>query len=117
VQLARVLVSPYEVWTWTQPEPPRVGRLDVSVAVLRPGTSTAVRDAEVRLAAVDPAHSVSTSASAVFDAGWFSALYQADLELRTPGRWRITVALAGRPEAPPRRSSSLSCRPRGCPGG
>jgi hypothetical protein len=95
VQLARVQVGPYEVWTWTQPDPPRVGRLDVSVAVYQPDTRTTVEDVEVRLTAADPAHAVSTSAGAAFDAGWFSSLYQADLELRTPGRWRITVAVTG----------------------
>ena len=42
LRLARAPLGPYVVSVWTQPDPPRVGTIDVSVAVMAPGTGEAV---------------------------------------------------------------------------
>jgi len=36
LRLGHVTAGPYHVSAWTQPQPPRVGRLDLSVAVMFP---------------------------------------------------------------------------------
>lgn len=87
--------GPYVVSVWTQPDPPRVGRLDVSVAVMQPATRKPVLDAETRVTGEHLGTSERTSARAGLDAGWLYSMYYADLELPTPGRWRITVSVAG----------------------
>ncbi len=94
LRLARAEAGPYLVSVWTQPDPPRVGRLDVSVAVMRPQDSTPVLDVAATVAARhadDPASSV--SGVAVRGGGGNLLLYHAELELSRAGRWRVTVAV------------------------
>ncbi len=96
LRVARAAVGSYLVSVWTQPDPPRVGRLDVSVAVMRPQDETAVLDAAPSVAARvagDPTSSV--EALAARGGGGNPLLYHAELELSRPGRWRVTVTVPG----------------------
>ena len=50
-RLTNAIVGPYTASVWTKPEPPRVGRMHVSVAVMRPQDSSPILDAHVQVAA------------------------------------------------------------------
>lgn len=94
LRLARVEAGPYLVSAWTQPDPPRVGQFDVSVAVMRPQDGTPVLDVATTVAAQhadDPTSRV--SGPAVRGGGGNFLLYHAELELPQPGRWRVSVAV------------------------
>ena len=54
VQLAKVPAGPYLVSVWTLPDPPRVGSLDVSLAVMEPRTERALLDASAQLTSNGP---------------------------------------------------------------
>jgi hypothetical protein len=99
LRVARATVGPYLVSVWTQPDPPRVGRLDVSVAVMRPEDGTAVLGAAPSVSAQalgDQAAPVTERA--VLGGGGTPLLYHAELELSRPGRWRVTVIVPPAPE-------------------
>lgn len=102
-QLVNAAAGPYRVSAWTQPDPPRVGALHLSVAVSEPAPGAGEReagqvvlDAEVRvqLQALDrPAQSITALASRQGSANKF--LYEADLELPAEGQWRVQVQVVG----------------------
>jgi hypothetical protein len=94
LRLARAEAGAYLVSVWTQPDPPRVGRLDVSVAVMRPHDGVPVLDVATTVAAQhadDPTSSVARVATR--GGGGNLLLYHADLESPRPGRWRVTVTV------------------------
>jgi hypothetical protein len=94
LRLARAPAGPFLVSAWTRPDPPRVGRVDVSVAVMRPESGEAVLDAEVDLAterADGPAGVVTTVAGRA--GGGNLLLYHGEMDLPEPGRWRVTVSV------------------------
>jgi len=92
--------GPYVVSVWTQPDPARVGTLDISAAILRADTREAVPDAEIRVTARD-----STSPQSVEERGrppsgglfdlLAPPLYHAKLAIPTSGRWHLIVSLEG----------------------
>jgi hypothetical protein len=96
VRVAKAPVGPYLVSVWSQPEPPRVGRLDVSVAVMRPTTEEALLDARVALTA-EPAGASANAATVTLvpGAGGNPLYYHRLVEIPAPGRWRLTVAVEG----------------------
>ncbi|MGH7333543.1 MAG: hypothetical protein ACREKS_12540 [Candidatus Rokuibacteriota bacterium] len=98
LRVARAQAGPYLVSVWTQPDPPRVGRLDVSVAVMRPQDGTAILDVATSVVA-EPADAPGPIAKtqATRGGGGNPFLYHAELELPQPGRWRVTVTV----QAPP----------------
>lgn len=92
-RLTGAIVGPYTVSVWTKPEPSKIGRIHVSVAVLHPQDGAPILDARVRVAAdsIDaPEHLISANASR----SW-GLLYDADLEIPSEGRWRIIVHVVG----------------------
>jgi membrane protein implicated in regulation of membrane protease activity len=96
LRLSRVTAGPYDVSAWTQPQPPRVGHVDLSVAVMFPDSGKAVPDGEVRAIArqVEP-HGPEVQARLERGAGGNVLLHHAVLELPAPGRWRVIVEVAG----------------------
>jgi len=99
----RLALAPAGSWVvsaWTSPDPPRVGRLDVSVAVLRSRTREPEPNAIVQVSARRPGANDTVRATAVLDPGgvfgFFSMpLAHATLPLSAEGPWRITVAVSG----------------------
>jgi hypothetical protein len=49
-RLSRAAAGPYRVSVWTQPTPPRVGALDVSVTIMRP-SGEVITDVAARMSA------------------------------------------------------------------
>ncbi len=95
-RLTRAPAGPYAVSVWTQPATPRVGTLDVSVAVMRPQDGTPVLDAVVHLTAEPLAHAGNpVTVVATPGTGGNRFLFYADLELPSPGAWRVTVSVSG----------------------
>ncbi len=92
LRLAKVPAGPHLLSVWTQPDPPRAGRLDIGVAVMRPPEATAILDADVQIRAerIDGIAGAATS-PATRGAGGNLLLYHAALELPAAGRWRVTV--------------------------
>jgi hypothetical protein len=99
LQLARAPAGPYAVSAWTQPNPPRVGRLDVSVVVLRPDTGEPMAHVDARVTARHVPSSQFVSAAVGPDTSLFSflspALRHGTIELRAPGHWRVNISVAG----------------------
>lgn len=95
-RLKKAAAGPYLVSVWTQPDPSRSGRVDVSVAVMRSPTAEPVEDAEVRLRA-EAIEGTGTTATAALErgAGGNRLLYHGNLVLPAEGRWRVTVAVQG----------------------
>lgn len=96
VRLAKVPAGPYLVSVWTQPDPPRVGPLDVSLAVMEPATERALLDATARVVlapAGDPGAAVVGQLEA--GAGESPFLYHAELEVPRAGPWRAVVSVEG----------------------
>ena len=95
-QLTAVRAGPYLVSAWTQPDSPRAGALDISVAVMRPESKRPVLDAEVHLTAARIEGEGSPLAGvAIRGAGANKLLYHANLELPGEGRWRVSVLVTG----------------------
>jgi hypothetical protein len=96
VRVAKAPVGPYLVSVWSQPDPARVGRLDVSVAVMRPATEEALLDARVALTAERAgAGGGAATVTLVPGAGGNPLYYHRLVEIPAPGRWRLTVAVEG----------------------
>jgi hypothetical protein len=96
LQLARARAGPYVVSVWTQPAPARVGRIDVSVAVMQPSTGEPVLDAAVRLLAESLRHKgLAAGAELRRGGGGNLLLYHGEVETSEPGRWRLTIEVEG----------------------
>lgn len=93
-RLTGAIAGPYTVSVWTKPEPPIVGRMHVSVAVMRPQDSSPILDARVRVA-VEPIHGQENLISANASRTW-GLLYDADLQIPSDGRWRINLRVEGK---------------------
>lgn len=92
-QLVQTPSGPYQLYTWTNPDPARVGTLHVTVALVAPATQQPVLNADVQIQALhanqqaQPVTMPATHANAVI-----KTYYEADLELLAAGPWQITVA-------------------------
>lgn len=95
LRLNKAVAGPYLVSAWSQPDPPRVGGIDVSVAVMQPLTGEAVLDAWAHLRA----ESIEGGriARAVLERGGRGnrLLHHGELVIPSAGRWRFTVTAAG----------------------
>ena len=90
--------GPYLVSAWTAPDPARVGRLDVSVAVLGRETREPEPNATVRISARRAGAVV--SAPAVLDPGgvlglFSTPLFHATIGLGAEGVWQVAVFIEG----------------------
>jgi hypothetical protein len=96
LRLSRATAGPYLVSAWTRPDPPRVGRLDLSVAVMTPDSGQAVLGAEVRAnAALTARQEVTTSTRLERGGGGNLLLYHGNVELPAAGAWRILIEADG----------------------
>ncbi len=106
-----VEAEPYLIPAWSQPDPPQVGRLHVSVAVMTPSTREAILDAEVQLVAeLAGQRKQSIVVQATHEAGANALLYHGNFELPQAGPWQITVLVEG-PAGPRQRTFSLQVEP------
>lgn len=96
LRLSRATAGPYLVSAWTRPDPPRVGRLDLSVAVMTPDSGQAVLGAEVRAnAALTARQEVATSTRLERGGGGNLLLYHGNVELPAAGGWRVWIEAGG----------------------
>lgn len=95
-RLSNARAGPYAVSVWSQPDLPRVGELDMGVAVMTLEARDPILDAKVQLTA-EPIDRGGTPISVVASrgAGANKLLYHANLELPIEGRWRVTVHVEG----------------------
>lgn len=106
-QLTNILVGPYRLFVWSQPEPLRAGEMHITVAVVEAvGTATANDSAAVldtpvlnatvqlELRPVDNPAQVLVSA-ATRDQAIFPQYYEANLEVPTVGSWQARVIVTG----------------------
>lgn len=100
-QLVNAQAGPYRVSAWTQPDPIRVGRVHITVAVAEPATEQSeadnlILDATVR---VHLDHLSRDGESLVVLATRENAVnklfYEADLDLTSEGEWRMTIQVEG----------------------
>lgn len=109
LQVARATAGPYLVSVWTWPHPARVGRLDVTVAVMHPATGEAVSGVKIQVAAA-PTAGAATPVRATLEAGSWAALPHADLDVGTVGIWRVAVIADG-PAGPGQVAFDLAVEP------
>ena len=96
LRVDRAPAGPYLVSVWTESDPPRVGWLDVSVAVMRLPDGEPVLDVEARLRAAMPAREDSERSVALARGGGGNLLlYHGEVEVPAPGRWSFTLEVAG----------------------
>ncbi len=91
-QLVQAPAGAYEVYTWTNPDPARVGIVHVTVALVEPATQQPVLNAAVQVLAQLAEGGQEAAAPATHDNAAIRTYYEADLELPAAGRWQITVA-------------------------
>jgi hypothetical protein len=95
IRIAAEPMGPYRLSVWTAPEPPRVGRVHVTVGLAEATSGAAVTDAVIRIEARGPTPDATVRATATHEGALIPELYEADLLLPTPGAWRFTVAVEG----------------------
>ena len=111
LRLSRATAGPYHISAWTRPDPPRVGRLDFSVAIMAPDTGQAILGAEVRAnAALTSGEKVTTSARLERGGGGNLLLYHGNVELPAAGAWRVLIEAAG-PDGSGSASFELDVQP------
>jgi hypothetical protein len=94
-QLVQAPSGPYQLYTWTNPEPPRAGLVHVTVALVDPTTQQPVLDAGVQIVATpgDAAQEIQpVSAPATHENAVIKTYYEADLDLPAAGLWQFTIA-------------------------
>jgi hypothetical protein len=100
-QLVNAQAGPYRVSAWTQPDPIRVGKVHITVAVAEPATEQSeadnlVLDATVRvhLQALERGGE-SLVVLATRENAVNKLFYEADLDLTSEGQWRMTIQVKG----------------------
>ena len=103
-RLTNADVGPYWVSVWTHPDPLRVGKVHLTVAVSEPNTAGGARreagapvlDATVQVQFKPLDHTGETLIAEATHAGATNKiLYEADLELPQIGRWQAEIAVTG----------------------
>jgi hypothetical protein len=111
LRVSRAAAGPYLISAWTQPDPPRVGRLDLSVAVMAPDSGQAILGAAVRANATPTARQqIATSARLAIGEGGNPLLYHGNVDLPVAGAWRIVIE-AGGPDGVGTTAFELEVRP------
>jgi hypothetical protein len=95
LRLDTVRAGPYLVSLWTQPTPPRVGILDVSLAVVQSPSNEAVLDATACLTAESLDRRSTATATLIPGGGRNPLLHHGNLGLPSAGGWRLTVRVEG----------------------
>ncbi len=91
-QLVQASSGPYQLYTWTDPDPPRAGPIHVTVALVDPATQQPVLDANVQIVATPGEGSQPVTALATHENAVIKTYYEADLDLPAAGTWQVTVA-------------------------
>ena len=91
-QLVQAPSGPYQLYTWTNPDPPRAGIVHVTVALVDPATQQPVLNADVQIVATPDEGNQPVSAPATHENAVIKTYYEADLDLPAAGPWQFTVA-------------------------
>lgn len=95
LRIAAAPLGPYQLSVWTAPEPPRVGRVHVTVGLAAATDGAPVTGETVRVTAYGPEGTAPVSSMATHEGALIPVLYEADLFLPTPGAWRFEVDVVG----------------------
>lgn len=91
-QLVQTPSGPYQVYAWTNPDPPRAGTVHVTVALVEPASQQPVLNAEVQIVATPADGGQAVSVLATHENAVIKTYYEADLDLPMAGLWQFTVA-------------------------
>ncbi len=91
-QLVAAPSGPYQVYAWTNPNPPRAGLVHVTVALVEPATQRPVLDAAVQIVATPNDDGQPVAVPATHENATIKTYYEADLDLPAAGAWQFTVA-------------------------
>jgi hypothetical protein len=95
IRIAAASLGPYQLSVWTAPEPPRVGRVHVTVGLAAATDGAPVTGETVHVTAYGPEGAAPVRVMATHEGALVPVLYEADLFLPTPGAWRFEVDVAG----------------------
>ncbi|MDI3341347.1 MAG: hypothetical protein QJR03_12530 [Sphaerobacter sp.] len=95
VRIDRQRVGPYDLTVTTSPTPLRVGLVDVSALVQRPGSDAYVLDARVLVTAEPRNGGEPIIHEATHDQATEPNYYAAEFEIPSAGTWRFTVRVEG----------------------
>ena len=110
-QLVQKPAGPYLVYAWTNPAPPRVGTLHVTVALTDPATDEPVMDVPVTVTLTPADGGAQVSAPATHDKATIKSYYETDLEIPSEGLWQATISFQT-PQGPSGASFSVDVQPR-----
>lgn len=99
-RLVNVPVGPFILSAWTQPEPPRVGQLHVTVALSEPDATVSTRPGDpalnqsVRLDVINPRNgAVELSVPVTHGSAANKLFYEADFPIDRGGDWTIVLTV------------------------
>lgn len=95
IRIAAEPMGSYRLSVWTSPEPARVGQVHVTVGLADAVTGAPVTNATVRIVAQGPEGTPTLAVPATHEGALIPELYEADVQLPTPGEWRFTVVVEG----------------------
>jgi len=90
-QLVAAPSGPYQVYAWTNPDPPRAGVVHVTVALVEPATQRPVLNAAVQIVAMPDEGGQPVASPATHENAVIKTYYEADLDLPAAGLWQFTV--------------------------
>ncbi len=93
-QLTNELVGPYLLSAWTNPDPPQVGELHITLALALATTGDALTEPEIRVIATH-ANGDAISALASHEGALTPFFYEADIAFPKAGLWQIQVTVQG----------------------
>ena len=91
-QLVATPSGPYQVYAWTNPDPPRAGVVHITVALVEPASHQPVLNAAVQIVATPDDGGQTVSVPATHENAVIKTYYEADLDLPAAGVWQFTVA-------------------------
>jgi len=94
-QLTNEPAGPYTISAWTNPDPPAVGALHLTVGVALADTGEALTEPQVEVIAFPPDGAAPQRVAATHEGALTPYFYEADLLFSAPGAWRIQIEARG----------------------
>ena len=95
-QLTNEPAGPYTISAWTNPDPPAVGDLHLTIGVGLAATGEALAEPEVVVTAFPPDGSDPTRTIATHEGALTPYFYETDLALSAAGSWRVEIDVEGK---------------------
>lgn len=99
IQLTSAPAGPYKVTVWTWPDPPRVGDIHISIALVLAEDASPVLDAKVIIEVRSLSGDVTLSAPSTTENSENKFLYESAMDFPDSGIYTVTINVGGSDEA------------------